>query len=73
MGTVEETGKVAASIVDGLKSQPLALALIVINILYMVFFGFIAHTMQARGTSERAAMMEQTTHLMDRCFGKTSQ
>jgi hypothetical protein len=36
MGALEESGKVASGVVDGLKSQPLALALIVLNVLWLL-------------------------------------
>lgn len=35
MGTAEEAGKVATATVESLKSQPLALALVLINVLYL--------------------------------------
>lgn len=41
MGAVEEGGKVATSVIESLKSQPLILALVVFNCLFMgaVFWG----------------------------------
>jgi hypothetical protein len=35
MGAIEEGGKVASGIVDALKHQPLVLALIVINVMFL--------------------------------------
>lgn len=37
VGVAAETGKVASGIVDSLKGQPLALSLLVINVLYLLF------------------------------------
>jgi len=68
MGAIEEGGKVAVGVVEGLKSQPLALALVLVNVLYMGFFVYIAHTMAERGTDERGAMMTQISTLLNKCF-----
>jgi hypothetical protein len=42
-GPVEESAKVATSVVSGLKEQPLALALIVLNILWLVAVFWTSH------------------------------
>jgi hypothetical protein len=46
MGAVEEGGKVAVSVVDAMKSQPMTLALIVINLVFLAAVGW--GTMKAR-------------------------
>lgn len=43
MSMPQEAAKVASGIVDTLKNQPLALALIVINVLFIAFVGFVIH------------------------------
>jgi hypothetical protein len=43
MGAIEEGGKVASGIVDGLKHQPLALALVIINALFLGSVGYVLH------------------------------
>ena len=51
MGAMEEGGKVATSTVEALKSQPLALALIIVNVLFLAFMMFIIHSLKE--TTER--------------------
>ena len=55
MNAIEEGGKVARSIVGGLKGQPLALALVVIN---LVFVGAMVFTLREA--------LERETNLMAR-------
>jgi hypothetical protein len=43
MGALEEGGKVATATVESLKSQPLALALIVINLMFLAGGIWIMH------------------------------
>lgn len=43
MGALEEGGKVAGGIVDGLKAQPFVLALVVINVLFLGGVGYVLH------------------------------
>ena len=38
-GAVEEGAKVATTVVEGLKNQPLSLALIVLNVVFILFVG----------------------------------
>jgi hypothetical protein len=48
MGISEEGGKVASGVVEGLKEQPLALALIVINVLFIAFMVFVLHSLKTQ-------------------------
>jgi hypothetical protein len=48
MGPAEEAGKVAGGITDALRGQPLALALIVLNILWLIAVFWLAHSNSAR-------------------------
>jgi hypothetical protein len=41
MGTPEEVGRVAGTLVDALKTSPLVLALVVFNILYIAFTTYL--------------------------------
>lgn len=40
-GAVEEAGKVATGFIDSMKAQPLALAMIALNVAFLIFFWFI--------------------------------
>jgi hypothetical protein len=42
MSVTEQAGKVATGTVDALKSQPLALALVIVNVLFLGGGGYIA-------------------------------
>lgn len=52
MSATEEGGKVAVSIIDALKTQPMALALIVINFGFLIMIGYILHSLNA-GTERK--------------------
>ena len=61
MSLTEQAGKVANSVVDTLKSQPLALALIVLNVLYLGVMFWIWQE-----TSTRRA--EMVTNVLKSCL-----
>lgn len=44
MGVAEETGKVVTSAVDAMSSRPAAIALLVMNVIILIFAGYIAKT-----------------------------
>jgi hypothetical protein len=71
-GPVEEGAKVATSVVEGLKSQPLSLALIVVNLVFVLFVGWLAHEFNERTTSQYAVKDQLIAKLLDQC-GKASQ
>lgn len=56
MGISEQGGKVATSTIDALKSQPLALALIVVNVLFLAFVMFIIHSLKEQGERKDALL-----------------
>ena len=58
MGTVEEGGKVAVSIVDSLKSQPVSLAILVMNVIFLVFIFWVLREIQASRKEEMATMKQ---------------
>ena len=70
-GPVEEGAKVATSVVEGLKSQPLSLALIVVNLVFVVFVGWLAHEFNERTINQYAVKDQLIAKLLDQC--KASQ
>lgn len=66
-GPLEEGGKVATSVVQGLTSQPLALALIVVNCLFLALFVWIAHEVSVTNRIERAQRTEMLDELRKTC------
>jgi hypothetical protein len=53
-----EAGKVASGVVEGLKSQPLALALIVVNVLFIGFMAFVISSLKEQGERKDALLGE---------------
>jgi hypothetical protein len=47
-GATEEAGQTARGIVDALKTQPLVLVLLLINLIFVSFLGFGMHEQAAR-------------------------
>jgi hypothetical protein len=66
MPITEEGAKVAGSVVEGMKSQPLALGLIVLNITFIVFTAWLAYTINERTKSQYAVKDEQTALLLQK-------
>jgi hypothetical protein len=64
MGVTEETGKVATSVVEGLKAQPIILALIVMNVVFIIFVGWLLHTLNQRTIHQYEVKDEQTATLL---------
>ena len=51
-GPVEEVGKAASAAVDALKSQPMVLALVIFNCLFMAFSGYVSLKISERWSTE---------------------
>jgi len=60
---IQATGKVASSLVDGLKAQPLGLAVVVINVVALCLVGYALHEISQR-TASRDALI---TKLAQEC------
>jgi len=53
MGAVEEGGKVATEVVAGLGTQPLALALVVVNVLFLAAGVWFLHELSGARNADR--------------------
>lgn len=58
-GPAEEIGRVAGSVVESLKGQPLSLALVVMNIGLMLILWYVAHTLSAARQHELELMLSE--------------
>ena len=72
-GPVEESGKVASSIVDALRNQPLALALIVVNVLFLGVAGYFMHVFFQELGVASTRKDEMITQLVSICTEKKTQ
>jgi hypothetical protein len=66
-GAVEEGAKVASGVVEGLKSQPLSLALIVLNLVFVGFVAWLASEFNARTTHQYEVKDQLIARLIDKC------
>lgn len=51
---IQATGKIAGAVVEGLRDQPLALALVVINVLFLGLVGYTLYQVSERGIARDA-------------------
>ncbi len=51
---IHVTGKVAGSIVDGLKGHPLAMTLVIVNVLCLTIVGYTLYQVAARSEARDA-------------------
>ena len=70
-GPVEEGAKVATGVIEGLKSQPIALALIVMNVIFVGAAAYASHELNIRTTARYAAQDELIHKLIDQCTKRT--
>jgi hypothetical protein len=71
MGAVEETAKAAGSFIDSLKSQPLSLALVLMNICLLGFFWLILTKVAEQRQREIQLLYEdkkEVRELIARCI-----
>jgi hypothetical protein len=66
-GPTEDAARVAVSISDSLKSQPLALALIVMNVLFILLVAWFVHLVRTDNAAERAQINEALMQLRLAC------
>jgi len=67
MGAIEEGGKVATSVVESMKAQPLALAVIVVNVLFLAFLVYVFHAISTTNRIERERRAEMFQELRKTC------
>jgi len=66
-GAVEEGAKVASGVVDALRAQPIALALIVMNIIFVGAVSAGAYALNIRTTQRYEAQDALIHKLLDQC------
>jgi hypothetical protein len=66
-GPVEEGAKVASGIVEGLRTQPLSLALIVMNLVFVLFVAWLANEFNKRTTHQYEIKDQLIAKLIDKC------
>jgi len=57
---IKATGEATKALVDGLKSHPVSLPLVVVNILAMGVVGYVLYVVAERTTARDALIMELT-------------
>ena len=67
MGTVEETGKVATGVIDALRSQPLALAIIVVNVMFLLGGLWFLHEISTLTSARQARSDQLLAELVHSC------
>ena len=65
MGLVEEGGKVGTAAVGAMASQPLAIALLVVNIGFLAFAGFVLGKVAANAQERNQTQMDLIGRLAD--------
>lgn len=56
---------IARTVAEGLKSQPALLAVVAVNVLSLLFFGYVLHEISAANTRDNALIIE----LVKKCSG----
>ena len=65
MGLTEEGGKVATATVSAMSSQPLAIALLVVNIGFLAFAGFVLGKVAENAQERNKTQMDLLGRLAD--------
>lgn len=64
MGVTEEAGKVGSAAVNAMSSQPLAIALLIINIGFLGFAGYVLGEVAANASERNKTQMELIQRLV---------
>jgi hypothetical protein len=70
MNATEEAGKVATGTVEALKTQPLALALVVVNVLFLIAGSYFLHFLAQTAADATTRKDAQITNLLEKCFAR---
>jgi hypothetical protein len=69
MGVTEETGKVATAAVSAMQSTPLAIALLIVNVGFLGFAGYllgeVAENARTRNTTQMNLITQLVTDIRD--------
>ena len=66
-GLAEEGGKVAHGLIEGLKTQPLSLALVIINLVFIIFTFWLTNSLNERTTHQYEVKDQLIAKLLDQC------
>jgi hypothetical protein len=69
MGVTEEAGKVATTITAAMQSQPLAIALLVVNVMFLGFAGWVLSAVAVNAAERNKTQMELIGRLVTECRG----
>ena len=76
MGITEEGGKVATSAVEAMRGTPLGIALLIVNLAFLAFVGYllgeVAENARTRNTSQMDLIAKLVTDIRD-CRQPTGQ
>jgi hypothetical protein len=61
---VEQAGKVASSTIDAMKSTPLAIALLVVNMAFLGFAAYVLGEVAANASERNKSQLELITNLV---------
>jgi hypothetical protein len=64
MGVTEEAGKVGSAAIGAMSSQPLAIALLIINIGFLGFAGYVLGQVAANASERNKTQMELISRLV---------
>jgi Tfp pilus assembly protein PilV len=64
MGATEAAGKVATSAIDAMKSTPLAIALLIVNVGFLGFAAYILGEVAANASERNKAQLELISRLV---------
>jgi hypothetical protein len=64
---VEEGARVATGVIEGLKDQPLSLALVAMNVIFVLLVAWLAYSFNIRTTEQYHIKDALIAKLIDKC------